>query len=422
VRVLLVIPQISLTSPPLGIGYIAARLKASGHMADILNPVEMPDDKFVSFICDGGYEVVGFTSMTFLMPEIYRLARIIKKESPSCTTICGGVHTSALPRLTLEECPHLDFTIAGEGEEAVLNFLQALEKGFNLESVNGLCFRKGNQIVSTTPQRYQDLDALPFPIREMTGGFSQEDIPLRINVVRGCPYRCISCSYLKVSGSTVRRRTVKSVVQELKYLSQRGYGDQVSFSDCMFTQDGQWLKDFCEALKQAKLEGQLEWEVTSTPNLLNEEKIRLLAKCGCKRVNFWTANSGDDAILRRTNKAFTVSQLREVCEQIKKYGMETFAAFLFGYPGEDANSCKKTLEFAKELNLDSYWFGIPKPFPGSELYQMALDMDEEVTGKWKDYFMNPEEPPNLPTIGCSLDPEELFNFMSTARRQLPIRF
>ena len=420
-RVLLVLPQISLTSPPLGIGYIAARLKASGHMADILNTAAMPDDKLVSFINYGGYEIIGFTSMTFLMPEIYRLAKIIKKEIPSCTTICGGVHTSALPRLTLEECPDLDSPVAGEGEEVVLNFLQALEKGSNLESVNGLCFRKGNQIIPATPQGYQDLDALPFPVREMTGGFSQEDMPLRINVVRSCPRRCISCSYLKVSGSRVRRRTVKSVIQELKYLSQGGC-DQVSFVDCMFTQDGQWLKDFCQALRQAKLEGQLKWEVNSTPNLLNGEKIKVLAKHGCKRVNFWTADSGNDAILRRTNKAFTTSQLREVCEQIKKYRMETFAAFLFGYPGEDANSCKKTIEFAKELNLDSYWFGIPKPFPGSELYQMALAIGEEITGNWKDYFMNPEEPPNLPAIGCSLDPQELFNFMSTARRQLPVRF
>lgn len=420
-RVLLVVPQISLTLPPLGVGYIAAKLKASGHIADILNTAEMPDDKFASFINDGGYEIIGFTSMTFLMPEIYRLAKIIKKEVPSCITICGGVHTSALPRLTLEECPDLDLTAAGEGEEVVLNFLQALEKGIDLETVNGLCFRKGNQIISVPPQGYQDLDTLPFPIREMEGGFREEDIPLRINIVRGCPYKCITCSYLKVSGSSVRRRTVKSVIQELKYLSQRGY-DQVSFGDCMFTQDGRWLKDFCEALKQARLEGKLKWEVTSAPHLLNEEKIKLLAKYGCKRVNFWTADSGDDTILRRANKPFTTTQLREACEQIKKYGMETFAAFLFGYPGEDANSCKKTLEFAKELNLDSYWFGIPKPFPGSELYQMGLAMGREITGNWKRYFMDPEEPPKLPVIGCDLDSRELFNFMSTARRQLPIRF
>ncbi|MDI6889753.1 MAG: hypothetical protein QMC83_02270 [Thermodesulfovibrionales bacterium] len=79
-RVLLVIPQISLNSPPLGIGYIAARIRASGHMADILNTAGMPDGRLLAYINDGGYEIVGFTSMTFLMPEIYRLAGIIKNE------------------------------------------------------------------------------------------------------------------------------------------------------------------------------------------------------------------------------------------------------------------------------------------------------------------------------------------------------
>ncbi|MDI6889752.1 MAG: radical SAM protein [Thermodesulfovibrionales bacterium] len=166
----------------------------------------------------------------------------------------------------------------------------------------------------------------------------------------------------------------------------------------------------------------MKWEITSIPNLLNMEKIELIARHGCERVKFWTADSGDDAILQRANKPFTTSQLREACEQIKKYGMETFAAFLFGYPGEDANSCKRTLEFAKKLNLDSYWFGIPKPFPGSGLYQMGLAMGKEIIGNWKEYFMNPEEPPKLPVIGCDLDPWELFGFMSTARRQLPVVF
>lgn len=420
-KVLLIIPKITLSSPPLGIGYIAARLRASGYKAEILNTAGMPDEEAVSFIKDGGYDIVGFTSMTFLMPEVYRLAKIIKGEIPSCITVCGGVHVSALPTLTLEECPDLDFTVAGEGEEVVLSLVRATENTLNLESVNGLCLRKGNQITSAPPKRCQDLDGLPFPIRDMTGRFTHEHMPLRINVVRGCPYRCISCSYPKVSGSDLRRRTVDNVIQELLYLSRCGHSE-VSFSGCLFTQDGQWLKDFCEVLKGANLVGRLRWEVTSKANLLNEDKIKLLSEHGCERVNFWTADSGDDAILQRTNKPFTTLQLREACEQIKRAGMETFAAFLFGYPGQDVNSCRKTLEFAKELDLDSYWFGVPKPFPGSELYEMALAMGEEITGRWKDYFMNPEEPPDLPVIGCGLDREELFDFVSRARRQLPVLF
>jgi len=55
-------------------------------------------------------------------------------------------------------------------------------------------------------------------------------------------------------------------------------------------------------------------------------------------------------------------------EMPKEIGLETWAFFMIGLPGEDVNTFKETICFAKKISPDVAKFHILKPYPGSEVY------------------------------------------------------
>jgi len=61
---------------------------------------------------------------------------------------------------------------------------------------------------------------------------------------------------------------------------------------------------------------------------------------------------------------------------------------LFGLPGETLLTCKETIQFAAKLNPEFPVFGIVVPYPGTEIYTMALRGENGyriISQNWRDY-------------------------------------
>ena len=97
----------------------------------------------------------------------------------------------------------LDAVVTGEGEYTVLEMIERLQAGKNLEGVQGIILREGDKIVKNSPRPLiEDLDALPFPARELLGDANQyipppatyKRKPVAVMMTsRGCNRRCIYC-------------------------------------------------------------------------------------------------------------------------------------------------------------------------------------------------------------------------------------
>ena len=70
-------------------------------------------------------------------------------------------------------------------------------------------------------------------------------------------------------------------------------------------------------------------------------------------------------------KQATVEKTREAIAMVKAAGIQSFASFIIGYPGDTEETIQDTIQFAIELDLDDAQFSILVPFPGTELFEKA---------------------------------------------------
>ena len=90
--------------------------------------------------------IAGISGLTIDMLRVYELADMIKERSPDTITITGGLHPSALPRKTLEECQNIDAVVIGEGKYTLAQIasLEGIPK--ELPTVDGVAYRDASGI------------------------------------------------------------------------------------------------------------------------------------------------------------------------------------------------------------------------------------------------------------------------------------
>ena len=106
-KVLLVNPitrNTSLSSPDLGLGYLARALEKENHEVDILDCVNLrlTFEKFEHYIAGIDFDVIGFRVFSTDLFSVKKSLSIVKKRRPDAKIILGGAHPSAFPEQTLQ--------------------------------------------------------------------------------------------------------------------------------------------------------------------------------------------------------------------------------------------------------------------------------------------------------------------------------
>ncbi len=82
--------------------------------------------------------------------------------------------------------------------------------------------------------------------------------------------------------------------------------------------------------------------------------------------------SGDQKILSVIKKNVTLENIEKAIRWTNEAGILVLGVFILGIPGENEETLRNTLAFAKRLPLYRVIFNILQPLPGSEIYKMAL--------------------------------------------------
>ncbi|VVB92961.1 B12 binding domain protein [uncultured archaeon] len=123
--------------PPLGLGYIAASLRNAGYDVDILDCTFMKREEALKKAKLAGADVVGIYSIVTMRNDSILFARHLRD---SCgLLIAGGPLPSCDPVSFVND---FDVVVKGEGEHAMLELLGAYESGNDLQSVQGIVYRK----------------------------------------------------------------------------------------------------------------------------------------------------------------------------------------------------------------------------------------------------------------------------------------
>ena len=369
--------------PTLGIAYIAACLKSSGYECKIFDAYAHSWSKsdLLEHIKEYDPDIVGLTAMTHEINQAAKVAALIKANR-DIPMIIGGCHVTALPEKTMTEFPVFDYGIYGEGEKTILELLSRNihEKGHvqSLHDINGLVFRDHQQIVVNEARPFlisEELDALPWPALDDyytidTQALANKESYYTIFASRGCPYNCAFC--MQVLGRKVRWRSPDNIIREMNYAIKHYGAHTFDFADEIFLFGNQQTRDVLEAFIHQGFPGRIKWSALTRANFVTPELIALAKKAGCVRLGMGV-ESGDDEILKTIGKGISTDQIRKAVKIIKENGILLDAYYILGHPGETVETLKKTVNLAAELNTDSIAVGLMVPYPGTRIFDMAVN-------------------------------------------------
>lgn len=310
-----------------GVCYISAVLKKKGHTVDLVFDPKQFDrayirnEKLAHYFHDVWLrdnlekigkinpDIVGFSCTTAHYQWALTYAVAIKKHFPHIYTIFGGEHSTVMPESVIKEkC--VDFVCIGEGEEAMSELLEQLEKGDKSFRVGNLWAKdeKGNVIQNQLRNLIQDLDSLPFADKELF----KDHLPSNYFTEpyaftsRGCPYICTYCGVERMKkvfagkGNFVRRNSPKRAIAELLELKNKHGAKYILFEDDVFAMNEKWMTEFAPLYK--KKIG-LPFAAFGHTQLLTPNMVKLLKKAGCDFLWFGL-QSASEKIRREVHARF----------------------------------------------------------------------------------------------------------------------
>ncbi|RKY37094.1 MAG: hypothetical protein DRP78_02000 [Candidatus Omnitrophota bacterium] len=361
---------------PLNLCYLAASTRQAGFATEIIDSsalgIELDEvARLINKVCP---EYVGITATTCSINNAGMLARLIKQQNPNITIILGGTHISSLPKETLRVFDGIDIGVIGEGEEVIVDLLNACKKSQDLREVKGIIFRNNGELVITHRQELiENLDSLPMPAWDLLPPFSRY-IPSLVRLrggsvaslvtSRGCNEVCIFCDK-SVCGYKIRSHSPEYVINLIRHLSECYRVKEIIFKDPNFTFSKPRVLRFCQQLAESKIN--IKWNCMVRADTIDHEVLSAMKSCGCWQISVGI-ESGSQKILDVLKKGICIEQIKDAIEIAKKLKFDVLGYIIIGSPLETEETIKETMEFVSGLRLDSLKVNYFSPYPGSPIY------------------------------------------------------
>ena len=389
-----------LSYPPLGILYLASVLEKDGTKVKV---IDAPAHGFglLETVHEIEREKSVFVGISATTPQTYaavQLAKTLRERHGNDLLIgLGGAHVSADPDF-INRFPHFDFALTGEGEVTLPKIVRKILNG---ESIRGVYHG----------QAPSNLDEVPFPARHLVNN-NLYFIPIRekkftsILASRGCPYDCLYCSR-PVIGRNVRFRSPKNIVAEMIECIDKFGIQWFQFVDDTMTLNRSHIIRLCDEIVNRKLE--IEWGCQTRVDLVNAQILSAMQKAGCREISLGI-ESGSERVRRVLRKNFSNESVFKAFKFCRKIGIETTAFFMLGLPTETKDELHWTIEFSRMIEADYIEVHVTTPFPGSDLFAIAIKEKRVPINVWDKYAEGKTEtlplyvPPTL--IGEDLSKEQ----------------
>ena len=365
-----------------GLSSIAAYAKRGGFHIDLIDLRKLKNwGDFAKEITRRNPDVVGLTMMSVDFNPVMRSIDIIKKVNSGIKVIVGGPHPTVMPQEVIPNSK-IDYIILGEGEISFAKLLEDIQRGKSSERI----------IQGIKP----NLDKLPFVDREIYGHFEEPCIegspPLFFTIIagRGCIYNCSFCQPAErtIFGRKVRRRSVRNVIEELKYLRGKYNFQSLMIHDDCLTEDIDWVTDFCKEYEQEGFKQPFICQSRADLICRNEELVKRMKKAGLS-IFIIGFESGNQRILKFLRKGTTVKQNYEAARICRKYGIKIWANYMLGIPTESKQEAMDTVKMIKKIRPDHCSPAFFTPHPGSDLYKYCIENELSLITSHDEYRRNP---------------------------------
>jgi radical SAM superfamily enzyme YgiQ (UPF0313 family) len=371
--------RINMPTLPLGVGLVAAAVRAAGHEAVVLDLLAAGDPRAAieRAVQSERPDAIGISVRNiddqcmerprFLLEQAIGVVAACRACSPA-PLVLGGAGYSIFPAAALAYLG-ADLGVCGEGELVFPALLSRLERGVDPSDLAGVYAvgrtARANRVFA------RHLDALPVPEEDFWSLADSSDPELWVPVQsrRGCPLDCSYCSTASIEGRTVRARSPRLVAAEMARIAQMGFR-RFHFVDNTFNLPPSYAIELCRWITAERLD--ITWRCILYPHEVPEELVRAMAEAGCVEVSLGF-ESGSERILREMNKQFLPDEVRRISDLLATSGIRRMGFLLLGGPGETQASVEESLAFADSLHLDllKVTVGI-RIYPDTPLARRAL--------------------------------------------------
>lgn len=403
---------------PLGLLSIATHLRNQGfHNVEIFDagPEGLTPEKTAERIIHSNPDVVGFSVMTDYWYWVWKAIEILKQARPSTVVVIGGPHAAIYPELSLKASA-ADIVVAGDGEFAMSDILTALCENRPPVGIDGVYVKDSSGHI-VAPKNgiavVENLDDLPIPDRKLVdlsryGALLSGENSTTIVTSRGCPCRCVFC---KLHVQRVVTRSASLVVDEFEEISALGITN-VEVYDDTFTWDKARVLDICQGLIDRGV--RLQWSARSRVNRVDEELLAAMKAAGCNRIHFGI-ESGNEEILKASRKGISKEQARRAVAMARQVGLEVLTYYMVGFLDETSQDAGDTSQFARELNSDYVAFAVLIPYPGTAIYEEALERGIIPNDFWREFVSEPKPDYVIPhVVENIMTRDELIKFVHQA--------
>ncbi len=384
---------------PVGLLCIGASVERSGRKVVIVDgdAEQLSFAQAVERIVALQPDYVGATVMTATMNLTCNFFEHLKARLPNVPVIVGGPHISALPERTLAEAPSMDICVVGEGDETVIELLDALDGARDLAGIAGIAYRRrdGAILLNKSRDPIRNLQRLPLPAYHLIDpslyrsygwqgwihGYRQ---PFGVIFTgRGCIGKCNFCAAHSVFGRGVRYFSMEQIKAEIDYLVVEWQIRILHFLDDTFTANRKMVEDVCDYLIEKGYHRRLEIMVSSRVDTVHPVTLHKMRQAGVRWICFGV-ESGNNEILKQMHKNITVDQVRRAFQLAREAGLFIVGNFMIGHIGETEASARDTLRLACELDHEYASFAIAIPLPGTEIYDHCLEHNIPLPS-WNDF-------------------------------------
>jgi radical SAM superfamily enzyme YgiQ (UPF0313 family) len=358
---------------PMGLDYVAAAL-VEKHQVKIAD-MNLLDLKSLAEIIDAFTpDVIGISLRNIdntdivaprgFMEDYKKLVESLRQRS-SALIILGGAGFSILPEAVMAALK-ADYGIVGEGER-IAALLDSLERGETPQGLPGVITASGD---FTPPSPFPDPPARNFdPARDHLPFYLRKGGMLNLQTKRGCPFRCIYCTYPLIEGRRFRRVAPETVARNARQLQDAG-------AKFLFIADSAFNADAEHSLAVAghfrKIGITLPWGAFMAPMQMPATYFDSLTAAGLTHIEFGT-ESLSNRVLKSYGKPFDREQILHSHAAAIHAGLRVAHYFLFGGPGETTGTFETTLTHIDKLKKSVlFLFCGMRIYPRTDLFDRAV--------------------------------------------------
>lgn len=390
----------------LGLRFVSSYLKACGHDVEMIfmsskRDTAKPDwspaaiEHLLERVRDR--DLIGMGLMTNTFHRSVFLTEKVRAAGIRAPIIWGGTHPTVAPDESLTVA---DAICVGEGEEPLLQLVEALAAGRDPTRIGSLGFRAGGAFrVSRTFRNEvrpleRELDDYPFPDYELETHWvaGREGLEpatpanlrgtlhrFRIETTRGCPYPCTFCNnaaLLKVykgKGSWVRRRSADNVIAEIQQ-ARRCFPSIEAVNivdDLFFVRSEEEIEEFAIKYQQ---QVNLPFELDAFPNTITENKVRSLARVPIALVSMGIQSGCADTLKNIYKRPTPIEKIVNGIDIFHRYGIKAEYHYIVSNPYEPESNVIETMRFIADHHRGPAVLRVfPLMFyPGTPLYDRAV--------------------------------------------------